>query len=202
MALATKQKKAKRLGIEFTDETKESELDTLIEAAEAKKDAEKEEAKILAEEEKKAEEAKNKNKVILKDVDGDDVNQNEYFFPRKADETINGKTYKKTDQTAPEWFNRTCGMPVDREELIEVFVKHFPKKKGFLFYKQRDSEVYIVIVPLKYATTVSDSNESQPGDYQRHAISFISEGSVNIDSLKSKLTGIANHSTISKEALD
>lgn len=201
MSLATKKTKAKRLGIEFSEDVKEEQLDTLIEEAEAKKAAEKEEERIRKEEEKKAREAENKKKIILKDVDGDDVNQNEYFYPRLQDETINGKTYKKTDQTAPEWFNRTCGMPVEREELIDAFVKHFPKKKGFLFYKQRDSEVYIVIVPLKYATTVGASNESQPGDYQRHAISFISEGSVNIDSLKMKLERIAKHSTISKEPL-
>lgn len=202
MALATKKTKATRLGITFKDDAKEEELDVLIEEAEAKIAAEKEEQKIQEAEAKKAEAAKNKNKVILKDVDGDDVNQNEYFFPRLKDETINGVTFKKTDQTAPEWFNRTCGMPVDREELVETFTKHFPKKKGFLFYKMRDSEVYVVIVPLKYATTVRGSNESQPGDYQRHAMSFIAEGSVNIDSLKMKLKRIANHSTISNEPLD
>jgi len=202
MALATKKTKATRLGIKFKEDVKEEELDVLIEAAEAKKAAEKEEKRIQAEEIKKAEEAANKNKIILRDVDGDDVNQNEYFYPRAKDEEINGVVYKKTDQTAPTWFNRTCGMPVDREELIEVFLKQFPKKKGFLFYKQRDSEVYLVIVPLKYATTVRDSNESQPGDYQRHAMSFISEGSVNIDSLKTKLQRIANHPTISKDPLD
>src|SRR5690606_14570897 len=99
------------------------------------------------------------------------------------------------------FFNKICGMPVDREELIEVFNQFFPKKKGFLFYKQRNAEVYLVIVPLKYATTISKANESRPGDFQRHAMSFINEGSVNIDSLKIKLGRIAKHTSISTEPL-
>lgn len=201
MSLATKKTKATKLGITYAEDVTEEALDKLIEEADAKIALEKEQEKIRIANEKKAAEEEKKKQIILKDVDGDDVDQADYFFPRLADETIDGKVYKATTQTAPAWFNRTCGMPVDREELIEVFNLHFPKSKGFLFYKQRNSEVYIVIVPLKYATTISRSNESRPGDYQRHAISFINEGSVNLDSLKMKLGRIAKHSSISSEPL-
>jgi|GEM_PF-2402483 len=201
MSLATKINKAEKLKIAVPEGATEEVVDGLIEAEEVKIKAEKEEDKIKKAEEKKAADAALKTKLILKDVDGDDVDQADYFYPRKADEKIDGKEFKKTSETAPAWFNRTCGYPVEREELLEVFNQQFSKKKGFLFYKQRDSEVYLVIVPLKYATTISGSNESQPGDYQRHAMSFISEGSVNIDSLKMKLKRIANHSSISKEPL-
>jgi len=201
MSLATKKTKAEKLGITFKEDVKEEELDKLIEEADAKIALEKEQDKIAKDNAKKAADEEKKKQIILKDVDGDDVDQAEYFFPRLTDETIDGKVYKATDQTAPTWFNRTCGLPVDREELIEVFNLHFPKKKGFLFYKKRDSEVYLVIVPLKYATTISKSNESRPGDHQRHAISFLAEGSVNLDSLKMKLGRIAKHSSISSEPL-
>lgn len=86
--------------------------------------------------------------------------------------------------------------------MIEVFVQYFPRKKGFLFYKMRDKEVYLVIVPLAYAKTISAANESRPGDFQRHALSFIGEGSVNLDTLKLKLERISKHqSSISTEPL-
>lgn len=189
------------MGIPFEETVTEDILDQLIADEDAKIAAEKEEKKIQAEAAKKAAEVEAAKKIVLKDTDGDDVDQKDYFFPRKIDETISGEKFKKTDQTAPEWFNRTCGYPVDREEMIEIFNQKFPKKKGFLFYKQRNSEVYLVIVPLKYATTITDSNEAQAGDYQRHAISFITEGSVNLDSLKMKLDRISKHSSISREPL-
>ncbi len=94
-----------------------------------------------------------------------------------------------------------CGLPVDRDELNEAFTLYFPRAKGFLFYKKRESEVYLVIVPLKYATTISRQNESRPGDFQRHAMSFLTEGSVNVDSLKLKLAKIAKHSSIAREPI-
>ncbi len=203
MSLATKLAKAKRLGIKFEEghEPKESELDDLIEQKTKFLAQQKEEDKILRKQQKSADEEAKKNIVILKDVDGDDVDQADYFFPRAEDEKVGDKVLKPTDQTAPVYFNKICGLPVDRDELIEIFLQFFPRSKGFLFYKARDKEVYLVIVPLKYATTITKANESRPGDFQRHALSFISEGSVNVDSLKLKFQRIAKHSSISTEAI-
>lgn len=205
MSLETKQKKAKDLGIDLSKiegELTEEKLDDLIEQKKEALAQEKKEKKIQADAEEKAAKAAEKNKLILKDVDGADVDQAEYFFPRLEEEKLSsGKVLPATDQTAPDYFNKICGYPVDREELIEVFLQYFPRRKGFLFYRQRDKEVYLVIVPLKYATTISKSNESRPGDFQRHAMSFLAEGSVNIDSLKMKLNRIAKHTSISTEPL-
>lgn len=204
MSLATKKTKAEKLGIDLTKiegELTEAVLDELIEQKIKAAAQDKEEKRIQEAAEKKAADEAKKNQLILKDVDGADVDQAEYFFPRLEEETINGKVYKPSTDTAPAYFNKICGYPVDREELIEVFNQHFPRSKGFLFYRQRDKEVYLVIVPLKYATTISRSNESRPGDFQRHTLSFINEGSVNIDSLKLKLGRIAKHPSISTEPL-
>lgn len=206
MSLATKITKAKKMGITFAEgytPKNEAEVDKLIEAKSEILGQQKEEGRIQRMQEKKAAEDAVKNKVILRDIDGDDVEQNEYFFPREKEETVDGKKIEPTDQTAPIYFNKICGMPVDRDELIEVFLQYFPRSKGFLFYKTRDKEVYLVIVPLKYAKTISRQNESRPGDFQRHALSFVSEGSVNVDSLKLKLQRIASHqSSISTEPIE
>lgn len=207
MSIATKLAKAKRMGISFADDYQpknEEEIDKLIEAKQELLDQQKAEDKIRKAQEKKAEEEAKKNKVILKDVDGDDVEQADYFWPRIVAEKVGERTpYERTlepsTETASPYFNKQVGMPVDREELIEVFLQYFPRKKGFLFYKARDREVYMIIVPLKYAKTISAANESRPGDFQRHALSFIQEGSVNLDSLKLKLERISKHSSISTE---
>lgn len=209
MSLKTKMTKAKKLGIEFAEgytPKSEEELDKMIEAKNEILGQQKEEAKIATDNAKKAAEEAKHSVVILQDIDGDDVDQEEYFWPRFVEETITDgagtKTVlKPTKETAPAYFNRICGFPVDREELKEVFLQYFPRAKGFLFYKARDREVFFIIVPLKYATTISRSNESRPGDHQRHALSFIAEGSVNVESLKLKLARIAKHSSISTEPL-
>lgn len=209
MSLATKFAKAKRMGVVFAPDYEpknEEELDKVIEAKQDIINQQKAEDKIVKQQQKKADDEAKKHVVILKDVDGDDVEQSEYFWPRLVKEVVgektpNEKTFLPTKETAPISFNKECGLPVDREELIDVFVQFFPRKKGFLFYKIRDREVYLVIVPLKYATTISTANESRPGDFQRHALSFIAEGSVNIDSLKLKLKRIAGHNSISTEVL-
>lgn len=209
MALAAKLKKAKGLGISFDEGYKptEEQLDKLIEAKLKIADQEKEEERIRKQQEEKSVEFANKNKIILKDPDGADVDQEDYFFPRTEPEIVYdafGKELSRiapSTETAPVYFNKVNGMPVDREELNEVFLRHFPRAKGFLFYKKRDSEVYLIIVPLKYAKTISRANESRPGDFQRHALSFISEGSVNVDSLDQKLKRVAAHSSISTEPI-
>lgn len=210
MSIETKMAKAKKLGVVFADgyvPKTEAEIDKVIEAKNEIIGQQKEEDKIRKADEKKAEDEAKKRILILKDVDGDDVDQAEYFFPRTEKEDVfNAKNEKTatlpaTDQTAPVYFNKICGLPVEREELIEVFLQYFPRSKGFLFYKARDREVYLVIVPLKFATTISRANESRPGDFQRHALSFITEGSVNVDSLKIKLARVARHTSISTEAI-
>ena len=90
----------------------------------------------------------------------------------------------------PSGFKGTCGKPVDREDLIGLFHKVFKPKDNILFYKQLDKEVYIVIVPIKYSTAIGDFNDSIDGDFQKHAISFLSEGSVNLDTMRQKLERI------------
>lgn len=207
MSLATKMTKAKKLGITFEEGYKptEEKLDEMIEAKQALIDQQKEESRIAKQNEAKAAEEARTNTVVLQDIDGDDIDQADYFWPRLEKEKVgtppNEKTLDPTDQTAPVYFNKICGYPVDREELKEVFLQYFPRAKGFLFYKAHDREVYLIIVPLKYATTISRANESRPGDFQRHALSFVAEGSVNVDSLKLKLARIAKHSSISTEAI-
>lgn len=209
MALAAKMKKAIGLGITFKEGYKptEDQLDEMIEAKLRIADQEKAEDKINKAKEAKALEFANKHKLILKDVDGADVDQEDYFFPRTEDEITYDQRgnevsrLKPTTETAPVYFNKIIGLPVDREELIEVFIRIFPRAKGFLFYKTRDKEVYLIIVPLKYAKTISKANESRPGDFQKHALSFVSEGSVNVDSLELKLKMVAKNNTISTEAI-
>ena len=120
---------------------------------------------------KKVEEKKVKSKIVLKNVLGKDVPTTDYFY----------------NNVVPAGFAGTCGNPVDREDLIALFHKVFKPKDNILFYKQRDKEVYIVIVPIKYATEIGDFNDSLEGDFQKHAISFLSEGSVNLDTMRKKL---------------
>jgi hypothetical protein len=113
-------------------------------------------------------------KIVLKNSLGKDVKEEDYFF----------------GGSAPTSFEGTCGKPVDREDLLDVFNKVFKPEDSFLFYKSRDKEVYLVIVPIKYSTTIGEFNNSLEGDFQKHAISFLNEGSVNLDTLKLKLKRI------------
>jgi len=121
--------------------------------------------------EKKEKEVK---RTIFKNTSGKEVPEADYFFGGKA----------------PSSFEKYCGKPVDREDLIGVFNKVFKPEDNFLFYKEIDKEVYLIIAPIKYSTTIGDFNNSLEGDFQKHAISFINEGSVNLDTLKMKLSRI------------
>lgn len=120
-----------------------------------------------------------KKKILLKNVLGEDVLEEDYFY---SQEGVKGK--------APVSFNDVCGNPVEREDLLEVFNSVFDINDNILFYKTMDKEVYIIIIPLAYSTTVGRTHESIDGDFQKHAISFISEGSVNADTLRLKLKRI------------
>lgn len=187
-ARKTLEAKAIKLDLQFSDETSNEDLTNLIEEAEEKKAAEKVEQDIQKENDKKKAEFAKKNQIILKNTLGEDMDQSDYFFSKEA-----GK------KTAPVYFNKISGYPVDREDLIEVFNRVFKPSQNFLFYKMRDRELYQIIVPLKHATTISRFNESEDGDFQRHAISFIGEGSVNLDALEQKLLKVANHKSIGEK---
>lgn len=184
MALTENQKKANKLHIPWDENTTDEKLQDLITLEEKKIEQEKEEQEIAKENAKKLAKEK-KNAIILRNIDGEDVDQKDYFFGSKNKET--GEMVY-----APAYFNRICGMPVDREDMIEVFRKVFGDPASeFLFYKCTNMEVYIIIVPLRRATVVGESEDSLPGDFQKHAISFISEGSVNLETLKLKLRKIS-----------
>ena len=119
-----------------------------------------------------------KKKIILKNVKGEDMKEEDYFY----------RTKEKKDFIFS--FNDVCGTPVEREDLLEVFNKVFKSEDNILFYKTIDKEVYVIIIPLKYSTTVGRDHESIDGDFQKHAISFVQEGSVNTTTLRGKLERI------------
>ena len=119
-------------------------------------------------------EKKAEKQLIIKNSKIEEVPEADYFFGGKA----------------PAGFEGSCGNPVEREDLLDVFNKVFKPSDNFLFYKQKDKEVYLVIVPIKYSTIIGEYNNSISGDFQKHAISFINEGSVNLDTLKMKLKKI------------
>ena len=114
-------------------------------------------------------------KSILRNTAGKEMNNEDYFFKGRV----------------PERFEQSCGKPVDREDLVGVFNKVFKPEDNILFYKQPDKEVYLVIVPIKYSSEIGEFNDSLEGDFQKHAISFLNEGSVNLDTLKMKLSKIS-----------
>ncbi len=152
-------------------------LATDLESKRLVEESEKKAAKIRKE---KEDAKKKKVKVILKNTLGEEVPQSDYFFSKDGEDT------------APAYFADVCGYPVDREEMLTVFNKIFKPKDGILFYKTKEKEVYIVIVPLKYSSVVGASHNSIDGDFQKHAISFITEGSVNLDTLRNKLVRVAS----------
>lgn len=137
--------------------------------------------KKAADKRKAAEEAKKRSvKIVLKNTLGEDVVQSDYFYSPDGSDT------------APTYFHEAFGYPVDREELIAVFNKVFKPKDGILFYKSKDKEVYLIIVPIKHSSIVGAAHNSVPGDFQKHALSFISEGSVNVDTLRTKLNRVSS----------
>ncbi len=135
--------------------------------------------------------------VVLKDVEGNEVDEKNYFWPFKAKDKDGKETGEVT--YAPDYFSKYNGDPVTREDMLSVFNKVFSPKDQFLFYKDRNSEIYLVIVPLKFAASVGEEANSIGHDFQKHAISFLNEGSVNLDTLRRKLTQIKNHKSIKFE---
>jgi len=111
----------------------------------------------------------------FKDNDGEDADPSLYFFSPEGEETV-----------CPPYFNNMCGKPVDREDLLEEFFKVFDKDDGYLLYKLEDREVYVVIVPI-HLSVVNREEDALPGDFQKHSMSFILEGSVNPTLFKNKL---------------
>jgi len=120
----------------------------------------------------------------LFDTLGNQVDIRNYFYVPEGDEDIQ----------IPPYFTKVYGKPVDtdREDVIGVFHKIFRKEDGFLLYKAVDKELYSVIVPIKFSS-LSPQNGSVNGETQVHAMSFISEGGVNPDSLEVVLNKIARN---------
>ena len=138
-------------------------------------------AKKLEADKKKAEAVeKAKPAFTLKNTAGKDVKSEDYFYTTK-----DSAGYTPTAN-----MKNVIGVPVAREDLIEMFDQIFDPKHNILFYKKVDTEVYIVIVPLKNSTSVGRTHESVDGDFQKHAISVIADGSVNMDTFKMKLKRI------------
>jgi hypothetical protein len=46
-------------------------------------------------------------------------------------------------------------------------------------------------VPLKYSSIIGIDHDSLDGEFQTHAISFLNEGSVNLDTLRMKLEKVS-----------
>jgi len=124
-----------------------------------------------------------KTKIVLKNVKGQEMDEEDYFYGGKA---------------LP-FFNKVVGFPVEREELIEAFNRIFDPKFNILFYKSSNKEVYLIIIPLKLSPSVGEENGSVDGDFQKHAISFLNEGSVNLETLKMKLKRIIPFTKIANQ---
>ncbi len=127
----------------------------------------------------KAVKAEAKTDFIFQTPDGTDVDPGNYVFPNEEGEVV----------VSP-FFHKVYGYPVDREELIEVFFEVFAPKDEVLFYKKKQNETYTVIIPLAKAS-ISLKTGAQGGDVQVHSMSFITEGSVNSQTLSLKLAAIA-----------
>ncbi|MES2408754.1 MAG: hypothetical protein V4509_00455 [Patescibacteria group bacterium] len=127
---------------------------------------------------------KDTSKYVLKNVLGEDMDEKDYFYSDNSPEE------KTQGSLVPSYFNKICGFPVEREDLLEVFSKIFHPADNILFYKSQKTEVYTVIVPLKFSE-VGVEEDAISGQFQRHAISFINEGSANLDTLKMKLKRVA-----------
>lgn len=128
----------------------------------------------------------NENEITIKpqklrNTRGEDVPVSDYFFASPGEKAV-----------APNFFNRSFGLPVDREDLIEIFDKIFKPEDNFLFLKSMNKEVYGVLIPLKF-THISHKEDSILADHQYHAISFVLDGSVNYDKLKMKLREVAKN---------
>lgn len=125
------------------------------------------------------------NKILfvkpqIKNTKGEDVDIANYFYAKEGERVI-----------PPPFFNKASGYPVtDREDLIEVFDKVFHPKDNFVLLKSRQSEVYYVLVPLRYSN-INASEDSVLGDFQLHSMSFIADGGVNLDKFRMKLLQVA-----------
>lgn len=139
-----------------------------------------------AEKEVKKEEITQSN-VVLFTTTGEEADLKKYFYQPEGEEL-----------NIPPFIKKVVGVPVNREDLIEVFHEIFKPEDEFLFYKSIDSEVYLVIPTLEYAD-IGAKFGSVNGDFQRHAISFINEGSVNLETLRQRLQMIAKSLNYSKK---
>jgi len=116
---------------------------------------------------------------VIQNTKLEDVPVGDYFFTPEGKRPI-----------APPFFNKAIGYPVTREDLRETFNKVFKLEDGFVFLKSEKAEVYHILIPLLY-TEIGAAEDSIYGDYQVHSISFIPDGSVNLDRLTNKLKEVA-----------
>ncbi len=118
----------------------------------------------------------------LKNINGEEVDVKDYFYANGEEESI-----------APNFFNKALGYPITyeeegREDMIETFSTYFRPGDNFILLKQREKEVYSVLVPLKFAKDIGVHEDSILGDFQIHSMSFVQEGGFNLESFKSKLS--------------
>ncbi len=191
MALSDMQKKANKLGIKYEAGTSDVDLEKLVVAEEARLEAEKEDIRVKKENLKNLNKAVKTAEIILKNTRGEDVDQKDYFYPGVIKDA-QGKDTGEISYAKP-WFHLQCGMPVEDQDLLVVFDKMFDPSENFLLYKVPRKEIYVVIVPLRHAHTIGHAEDSLPGDFQKHAMSFIMEGSVNVDTFKIKLKKIRDY---------
>ncbi len=124
---------------------------------------------------------------IIKNSQGEDVLVVDYFFAPEGETSI-----------APPFFNKSFGLPVDREDLVERFNKVFNPEDNFVFLKSMNKEVYGVLIPLKY-TEIGEQEDSILGDCQYHAVSFVLDGSVNYAKLDDFFKKVATRVGYSKK---
>lgn len=115
----------------------------------------------------------------IRNTRGEEVDPADYFYASPGKEAF-----------APSYFNRACGFPVTYDEWNKIFDSIFDPEDQFVFLKSQNKEVYSVLVPLVF-TEIGEQNDNVDCDFQVHAISFISDGSVSSDRLKLKLKEIA-----------
>ena len=130
---------------------------------------------------------KKEKELKIYDTSGNEMDPVDYFFTPEGEETI-----------VPPYFTQMCGDPVDREDLVKEFDKVFDGEHKFLFYKVRNKEIYVIIVPLKLSI-INHEEDALSGEFQKHAISFIYEGGVNMDSFKRKIKQVRKSAHTLKE---
>lgn len=115
----------------------------------------------------------------LRNTRGETVDVKDYFYAPEGQIAI-----------APPYFSKSCGTVCEREDLVQAFESIFKPEDNFILLKDQYKEVYGVLVPLSY-TKIGPKENSIIGDYMYHAVSFVSEGSANMEMFISFLKKVA-----------